>query len=81
MYPKIRGPTRGGQPYNLNAWKLCNMEAARISAQVRWIPHPVTATIRDNRDYIGSSYIRNIPLLQGGGVLLESRNGSRGCQN
>ena len=30
-------------------------------------PHPVIVTIRDNRDILGSSYIRNIPLLQGGG--------------
>ena len=36
-------------------------------ALLRWTPHPVIATIRDNRDYIRVAYILIIPLLQGGG--------------
>ena len=34
---------------------------------LRWTPHPVIVTIRDNRDVFGSSYTLIIPLLQGGG--------------
>ena len=34
---------------------------------IRWTPHPVIVTVRDNRDYIRSFYILTIPLLQDGG--------------
>ena len=36
---------------------------------VRWTPHPVIVTIRDNKVYcfFWSSYIPSTPLLQGGG--------------
>ena len=35
---------------------------------IRWTPHPVIVAIRI-RIRLGSYYIPNIPLLQGGGVL------------
>ena len=37
-----------------------------IPVHLRWTPHSVIVTIRDDKDYIGSDYIP-IPLLQGGG--------------
>ena len=41
--------------------------ASFIVVSTRWTPHPVIVAIRDNKDYIRSSYIPTIPLLQGGG--------------
>ena len=38
--------------------------------ELRWTPHPVIVTIRDNRIRLGSYYSPIILLLQGGGVLL-----------
>ena len=34
---------------------------------VRWTPHPVIVTIRDNGNLLGCSYSPIVPLLQGGG--------------
>ena len=37
---------------------------------VKWTPHPVIVTIRDNRDHIRVLFIFLLYHLQGGGVLL-----------
>ena len=42
-------------------------EVRALIISFRRTPHPVIVTIKDNRDYIGSSYIPVIPLLQGWG--------------
>ena len=57
----------GNCPALGSPWWLGYTVSAGGSSEVRWTPHPVRVSIRDNGHYeLEFPYIPNAPLLQGG---------------